>query len=145
MTLVKTLRQGQLPRRASVALLVALLFGCASRERGPDLSRQQLAGSYGNFYTYIGKLELETNGEYECLVLNGSVDGCLNVRGMGTSKGSWSLEEGRIAFIPVHEPSDLVVSLQGATAVPKDGGLLVAFGNRTQWVQRTEFWPTADE
>lgn len=120
------------PRHLACALALSLvLLGC-ERASGPTDSEgptvEAVAGLYGADGG-IASLELAPDGSFECLVLNGMVDGCGTVEGAGVSKGRWSLRGETIAFEPANEP-DLVISLVGATAVVDEAGIDLSTGGR---------------
>ncbi len=110
-----------------IALLcAAVLLGCAAADRKPAPASEELVGSYhGYIDSFVAFLELKPDGEYECFVSPGMVDGCLNVVGSGVLMGSWDLADGSISFAPRPEPSDVDLSFQGATAVVSGEGILL--------------------
>ncbi len=113
-----------------IAIILAVA-GCSPRDVDQVTEAWELtdvAGSYGQS-GHIGHLELDATGTYECFVVNGiTVGGCATFRGAGMSKGRWTLEGGSVSFDPISEPSDLVVTLSGASAVRADNGLVLTVG-----------------
>lgn len=102
-----------------IAFLLAAGTGCFS------MMPEDVTGRYGQA-GHIGFLVLYTNGEYECFVVNGmTADGCGTFEGAGVSKGLWVLDNGTVTFVPLSEPSDLVVKLSQASATLSGAGLLL--------------------
>ena len=122
-----------------VVLLFPLLGACA-REATPDpatLAERYVEANFdveGNptpGFPILASLDLDPEGRYEVLVLNGiTADGCGTFEGAGSSHGTWAWSDGRIVFDPDVEPSDLALSMSEASARLTDDGLLVTIDER---------------
>lgn len=116
------------------ALLGVATATAACRTTGdaaPALDPVALVGNWQPTEAAGGVIGLEflEDGTYEALILASmGPDGCGTVVGNGVSQGTWVLESGVVFLRPGHETPDLVLTFEGARAVPGGDGLDLLLG-----------------